>query len=109
MTDLKDREMALENFFSHGQEIESRVKAKALRSFGLWAAMKLGLSGESAEEYAYTLVVYKYDHLKQNGKNATDKVISDFEKRDIEVSRYEVLDHYEKSLVEARAEIMGDK
>lgn len=107
MTDLKDREMAMENLFSHEQEVESRVKAKAIRSFGLWAAGKLGLDSENADDYAYALVVYKYDHLKQNGKNVTDKVIADFEKHDIAVSKYEVLDQYDKFISKARSEIMG--
>ncbi len=56
MTSFNSREEAFEAKFVHDQECEFKVRARAMRMLGLWAAGKLGLSGVFAEDYAQELV-----------------------------------------------------
>lgn len=57
MTSFNDRETAFENEFAHNAELQFRVTARRDKLTGLWAAEKLGLSGDEAEAYAKSIVV----------------------------------------------------
>lgn len=56
MTIFDEREQAFEAKFAHDQEIEFKAHARRDRLVGLWAADRMGLSSESAEQYAAVLV-----------------------------------------------------
>ena len=56
MADLKDRENAFENKFAHDAEMQFKAEARRNRLLGMWAAEKLGKSGDEAAEYAKEVV-----------------------------------------------------
>ncbi len=56
MTTFDRREEAFEAKFAHDQENAFKVRARALRMLGLWAAGKRGETGAAAEDYALALV-----------------------------------------------------
>ncbi len=56
MTTFDNREKAFENQFARDDELRFKVGARRDRLVGLWAAEKLGHSGEVAETYAKTIV-----------------------------------------------------
>ena len=56
MTTFDSREQAFENRFAHDAELKFNVAARRDKLLGLWAAEKLGLSGDAAATYAGTIV-----------------------------------------------------
>lgn len=56
MTTFDDREKGFEAKYALDQDQEFKAVARRNRLLGLWAAEKMGLSPESAEEYAKAVV-----------------------------------------------------
>ena len=52
MAGFEDRKKAQEGKFAHDQEIAFKATARRNKLLGLWAAGKMGLSGEAADAYA---------------------------------------------------------
>ena len=70
MTTFEDREKGFERKFAHDEELKFRATARRNRLIGLWAAEKMGLTGDEAQAYArevikalgganYTIIVNK--------------------------------------------------
>ncbi|MBO9445162.1 DUF1476 domain-containing protein [Ruegeria sp. R14_0] len=57
MTTFDERENAFEAKFAHDEEMQFKAQARCNKLLGLWAAEKLGKSGEAAEDYAKTVVI----------------------------------------------------
>jgi hypothetical protein len=57
MTTFDKREEAFENKFAHDEELRFKAEARRNRLLGLWAAEKLGITGEAAATYARDVVV----------------------------------------------------
>ena len=57
MTSFNERETAFENKFAHDADLRFKVAARRDRLVGLWAAAKLGLSGDAADAYAKSVVL----------------------------------------------------
>ena len=56
MTTFDEREKDFEARFKHDQELQFKVKARRNRLLGLWAAERMGLSGDAAQAYAKEVV-----------------------------------------------------
>ncbi|GAA3877941.1 DUF1476 domain-containing protein [Celeribacter arenosi] len=77
MSTFDDREAAFEAKFAHDSVMQFKADARANKRLGLWAAEKLGLSGEEATAYAATVVA---SDLKEPGDDdVIDKVAADLE------------------------------
>ncbi len=61
MADMKDRENAFENKFAHDEELRFKAMARRNKLLGLWAAEKLGKSGEAADAYAKEVVLADFE------------------------------------------------
>lgn len=57
MTTFDSRENAFENQFAHDAELQFKVAARRDKLVGLWAAAKLGLTGDAADAYAKTIIL----------------------------------------------------
>ena len=56
MNSFDDRENAFESKFAHDATMQFKAEARRNRLLGLWAAEKLGRSGDDAAEYAKEVV-----------------------------------------------------
>jgi len=56
MSTFQDREKEFEARFKHDEELRFKVTARRNRLVGLWAAERMGLTGEAAEAYAKSIV-----------------------------------------------------
>lgn len=56
MTDLNKRGDAFENKFAQDESLRFKALARRNKLLGLWAAEKLGQSGEDAQTYALSVV-----------------------------------------------------
>ena len=77
MSNMNDRERAFENKFAHDEELKFKATARRNKLLGLWAAEKLGKSGDEAEAYAKTVVMADFEEV--GDEDVFRKVRADFD------------------------------
>ncbi|RZJ18659.1 MAG: DUF1476 domain-containing protein [Brevundimonas sp.] len=103
MTTFDDREKAYEAKFALDQEQEFKAVARRNKMLGLWAAEKMGLSPESAEEYAKAVV--RADFEQPGEEDVFRKVAGDFKGSGLTVSEGEIRSKMDELGSVARDEI----
>ncbi|MES2833823.1 MAG: DUF1476 domain-containing protein [Pseudomonadota bacterium] len=88
MTTFDDREKGFETKFALDQEQEFKAMARRNKLLGLWAAEKMGLSAESAEQYASAVV--RADFEQPGEEDVFRKIAGDFEGSGMEVRESEI-------------------
>ncbi len=88
MTTFDDRQTAFESKFALDQEQEFKAVARRNKLFGLWAAEKMGLSPESAEEYGKAVV--RADFEQPGEEDVFRKVAGDLKGSGLTVSEGEI-------------------
>ncbi len=88
MTSFSDREKAFENMFAHDQELKFKAEARANKLLGLWAAEKMGISGDEADAYAKTVVIADFEEAGH--EDVFRKVRGDFDAKQVVVSDEEI-------------------
>jgi hypothetical protein len=61
MTNMNDRRDAFENKFAHDEELKFKATARRNKLLGLWAAEKLGKSGDAADAYAREVIASDFE------------------------------------------------
>ena len=84
MTTFDNREKAFESKFARDEELRFKAGARRNRLLGLWAAEKLGLTGEKASEYAAAVV--RSDFEKPGDDDVFAKVRADFDAAGVAVT-----------------------
>ncbi|MFM9859618.1 DUF1476 domain-containing protein [Pseudoxanthobacter sp. M-2] len=77
MTTFDNREKAFESKFARDEELRFKAGARRNKLLGMWAAEKLGLSGEKAAEYAVEVV--RADFEKPGEEDVFEKIRGDFD------------------------------
>jgi hypothetical protein len=103
MTTFDDREKAFEAKFALDQEQEFKAIARRNKLLGLWAAEKMGLSAESAEQYANAVV--RADFEQPGDDDVFRKVAGDLKGSGLSVSDGEVLSKMDELASMARDHI----
>jgi len=88
MTTFDDRENAFESKYALDQEQEFKAMARRNKLLGLWAADKMGLSSESADQYAAAVV--RADFEQPGEEDVFRKVAGDFKGSGLSVSEGEL-------------------
>ncbi|HEX3535573.1 MAG TPA: DUF1476 domain-containing protein [Stellaceae bacterium] len=105
MDAFEEREKEFEARFKHDQELQFKVKARRNRLLGLWAAEKMGLTGEAADRYAREVVDAQFGGGE---KHVVAKVTADVAAKAQNVTAAQVkfqLDHLEAA---AKQQIMQE-
>lgn len=102
MTTFDDRESAFENKFAHDEEMNFKAQARANKLLGLWAAEKMGKTGDDAAAYATEVV--KSDFEEAGHEDVVRKVVGDVGN----VTAEEVRAKAAEMLVEAKGQIMKE-
>ncbi len=102
MTTFDDRERAFEAQYARDQELQFKVTARRNRLTGLWAAARLGLSGEAAEDYARAIVAADFEEA--GDADVIRKLKADL--GGLGVSEEEIRAALEANRVEARRQII---
>ena len=82
MTSFEDREKGFERKFAHDEELKFRATARRNRLLGLWAAGKMGISGDAAQAYAREVI--KADLAEPGEEDLFRKLRGDFDAKGIE-------------------------
>ncbi|CAN5304794.1 DUF1476 domain-containing protein [soil metagenome] len=88
MTTFDKREEGFERKFAHDEELRFKATSRRNRLLGLWAAEKLGLTGEEAESYAKT--VMRADLEEAGEDDVFRKIRRDFDAKDIDQSDHQI-------------------
>jgi hypothetical protein len=88
MSNFDDREKGFERKFAHDEELKFRATARRNKLLGLWAAEKLGLTGDEAQAYAREIV--KADLAEPGEEDVFRKVRSDFDAKGIAESDHQI-------------------
>jgi hypothetical protein len=88
MTTFDKREEGFEKKFALDEELKFKAEARRNRLLGMWAAEKLGLTGDAAAAYAKEVVVADFE--APGDSDVLGKVRKDFEAKKITVSEAEI-------------------
>jgi len=105
MATFEDREKSFEEQFRQDQELRFKVTARRNRLLGLWAAEKLGLSGEAAEGYVTDVIAA--DLQKPGDEDVIAKVMGDFKTRNVPITEAQLRDELQRLFATAKKQISG--
>ncbi len=88
MPGFEDRKKAQEGQFAHDQETLFKATARRNKLLGLWAAEKLGLSGEDADAYAKAVVIADIEEV--GDQDVLRKVKGDLDAKGAGVSEHQI-------------------
>ena len=88
MTTFDKREEGFERKFVLDEELKFKAIARRNRLLGLWAAEKLGLSGDAANDYAKTIVAAEFGEGRDD--DVVRKVMRDLAARGVDLSEAEL-------------------
>lgn len=88
MSGFDKRREGFESKFAHDQDLKFRATARRDKLLGLWAAEKLGLSGEAAEAYAKDVV--KAEFAEPGDEDVFRKIRKDFDDKKVAISDHQL-------------------
>lgn len=103
MTTFDDRENAFENKFAHDAEMQFKAEARRNKLLGLWAAEKLGKTGDEADAYAKEVI--KADFEEAGDEDVYRKVAGDLGDKATET---EIRSKMVELLAQAKAQLMDE-
>jgi hypothetical protein len=103
MTTFDEREKGFESKFAHDQELEFKAVARRNKLFGLWAAERMGLSQDGAEQYAQAVV--RSDFEQPGDEDVLRKVAGDLKGAGLEVRESELRQKMDELLAVAREQL----
>lgn len=105
MTTFDKREEAFENKFAHDEDLRFKATARRNKLLGLWAAEKLGLSGDEANAYAKSVVMSDFEEAGDH--DVVRKVLSDFAAANFSMTELQVRQTMNELLGRAVQEIQN--
>lgn len=99
MATMDDRKDAFEKKFAHDEELKFKAMARRNKLLGLWAAGKLGKSGEDAEAYAREVVAADFEEA--GDEDVFRKIRGDFDAGGVEQSDHQIRRTMDELLNEA--------
>jgi len=102
MTTFDKREEGFEKKFAIDEELRFKANARRNKLFGLWAAAKLGLTGDEAETYAKAVVMADFE---ASAGGVLGKVRTDLEAKGVALSEHEIGRTMDDLMAQAIAQI----
>ena len=106
MTTFEEREKGFERKFAHDEELKFKATARRNRLIGLWAADKMGLSGDEAQ--AYSREVIKADLAEPGDEDVFRKVRADFDAKGVQQSDHQIRRMIGEMMAEAVRQIEAE-
>jgi hypothetical protein len=105
MTTFDKRKDAYEGKFARDEELRFRATARRNKLLGLWAAEKLGKSGDDADSYAREVI--RSDMEEAGDDDVLRKVRKDFEAAGVQQTDAQIRQAMTELMVQAVAQIEG--
>lgn len=106
MTTFDKRKDAAENKYVHDAELQFKAESRRNKLLGLWAAEKLGKTGDAAEEYAKSVVAADFEEA--GDEDVFRKIRSDFDTGGVDQSDHQIRRTMEELMAEAIEQIRND-
>lgn len=106
MATFDEREKSFEKKFAHDEELKFKATARRNKLLGLWAAEKMGLAGDDAQNYAREVV--KADFDEPGEEDVFRKVRGDFDAKNIDQSDHQIRRQMVDLLAEAINQIENE-
>jgi hypothetical protein len=106
MTSFEDREKSFERKFALDEELRFKSTARRNKLLGLWAAEKMGLSGDAAQAYAREVV--KADLEEPGEEDVFRKIRADFDEKGVEQSDHQIRRAMAELMVTAGSQIEAE-
>ncbi len=103
MTTFDKREEGFEKRFALDEEQRFKALARRNKKLGLWAAQKLGLSGDEAAAYAKDVVIADLEEAGDD--DVIRKLTADFSAKGVEVSEHQIRRSMDEFYAAAAAEV----
>lgn len=103
MSRFDDREKAFESKFAHDEALRFKAEARRNRLLGLWAAEKLGKSGEDADAYAKEVIRSDFD--EPGDEDVFRKIRADFDSANVEQSDHQIRRTMDELMAKAREQV----
>ena len=107
MTTFDKREEGFEKKFAHDEELRFKANARRNKMLGLWAADKLGLSGDEADAYAKAVVVADFEEAGDD--DVFRKVRTDFDAKGVALTDQQIRATMVELMTRAVADIQAGK
>ena len=88
MSTFDKREEGFEKKFAHDEELRFKANARRNKLLGMWAAEKLGLSGDEAGAYAKEVVVADFEEAGDD--DVFRKIRKDFDAKNVGQSDHQI-------------------
>jgi hypothetical protein len=88
MNSMKDRQDTFEKKFAHDEELRFKAVARRNKLLGLWAAEKLGKSGDAAQTYAKEVVMADFEEV--GDEDVFRKIRADFDAAGVNQSDHQI-------------------
>ena len=106
MTTFDEREREFEARFKHDQEFRFKVTARRNRLLGLWAAERMGLAGEAAQDYAKSIVEAEF--APGGDRHVVEKLAEDCAAKGLALSPEQIRFHLEHFAEQAKQQLMAE-
>ncbi|RWM21691.1 MAG: DUF1476 domain-containing protein [Mesorhizobium sp.] len=103
MSSMRDRQEGFEKKFAMDEDTRFRAMARRNKLLGLWAAEKLGKSGEDADAYAKEVVRADFEEAGDN--DVLRKIRADFDAAGVAQSDVQIRSVMDELLVTAVEQI----
>ena len=106
MTTFDKREEGFEKKFAHDEELRFKANARRNKLLGLWAAEKLGMSGDAATAYAKEVVAADFEEA--GDEDVFRKISADLKAKSAPVSEEMIRKKMAELVAVAREQVMSE-
>ena len=103
MNTFEDRQKGFERKFALDEELRFKSMARRNKLLGLWAAEKMGITGDDAQAYAREVV--KADLAEPGDEDVFRKIRADFDAKGVDQSDHQIRRAMTDLLAEAVVQI----
>ena len=107
MTNFDEREKGFERKYAHDEELAFKTNARRNKLLGLWAAEKLGKTGDEAAGYAKDVVLVDFEC--EGDSDVIGKLLNDLRNAGIAITEEEITHEMQRLLPIARKQIIGSE
>ncbi len=100
---MDNREKGFESKFAHDEETLFKANARRAKLVGLWAAEKMGLTGDAAAAYAKTVVTADLEEAGE--QDLFRKIRADFDAKKVTQSDHQIRRQMDELLAVALEQI----
>jgi hypothetical protein len=107
MSTFDKREEGFERKFVHEEEVRFKARARRNKLVGLWAAQKLGLTGDAAEAYAKEIVFLDFEGPGNDDMFA--RIRRDFDAKGVDQSDHQIRRTMEELMAKAVEDVKAGR